>query len=499
MDRLNAAIFALAALAIAYFLLPRRGPDASAMRGFAIWALCVWPVFYMENMLAILAIALAAALMLAPIDRVRRTALFIAVVPCLPVYLAAQVPFPGINFLLWLTPYKIFVAALLLPVMFYPRGADEGAGEWSIGKISLILFAVYTSLIVSLGVNATSGLRFLADQWLLLVIPLLVFSRVASSLDNVDACLKAFLQASLILAAIALIATFKQWDFYRLNEPASVFTEPDTRGGFLRIAATVNTHSLGYHLATCLILLQYFARRIGLGGVRLLVIRAALLAGLLATGSRGALAGLVIGYAASYLLLIERAAVRRGSFVALGVLVLAATGWLLVGDNSDVDPYGTFDYRKQLLLAALNHMSAHPWVGDFQFLEALDFAGLVQGQGIVDITNLYLQIGLQYGLIGVALFMTLIVSTLVSLLRAAAGNGGDADQDARDVRRLCATLAGALIGWLVLVATTSNVGVTVHIGILLAGLGQGILAMRRVPRANVSAPASRPDQALQLQ
>ena len=76
-----------------------------------------------------------------------------------------------------------------------------------------------------------------------------------------------------------------------------------------------------------------------------------------------------------------------------------------------------------------------------------------QGQGIIDITNMYLQIALPYGLVGATLLFGPFFAVIGALLLSTS-HRENADADVAKGR---AIVCAALVGWCVLVTTTSNV------------------------------------------
>jgi hypothetical protein len=102
-------------------------------------------------------------------------------------------------------------------------------------------------------------------------------------------------------------------------------------------------------------------------------------------------------------------------------------------------------------------------------------------------------VALQYGLVGLILFFASIVIPLVVLLQQSfeptIRNGrpprAERLEPTDDWRQMIGVLAGVLTGWLFLVATTSNVGLTIHIGIVFAALAQGAIDLKGVSRRRV--------------
>ena len=136
----------------------------------------------------------------------------------------------------------------------------------------------------------------------------------------------------------------------------------------------------------------------------------------------------------------------------------------------------------------MRHIMEHPIIGDLGFLNDPSFAVLRQGQGIIDITNFYLQIALSFGLVGLALLGGFIAPTLRALMRLAMRPSAISDE----MRRMSAVIFSATVGWLLLVATTSDVALTFHLGLMLIALGRGLTRIAGAETVSVPAPAVAP-------
>lgn len=482
---LAALVFALTGVGLALVLLPVRAVSLPLLPAYAAWVLLTAIFFFVGDFATVLFSGLAvfaalAAILAATGERtfgstdVARSAAFLFLMPCIPFYVHFMVPFPGINYLFDMTHYKVVVLTLLLPVAIF--GGTQTRGSWDIAAVLFAGYAVYTAVMTAEHLNVTSGLRYFVDQVLLIVVPYLVLSRALRQPRDFEFSLSALLAVSLVLAGVALCATWKQWDFYGMFEELTALTLPDFRSGFLRIEATANTHSLGFHLAVGLLALEALKTQLGLGAARCWLIRVLLVSAMLFTGSRGALLATVVAYFVFFATL-QRSSVLRWSFLfALGGGSILGAVWLLSPDVARVDQYGTFSYRQELLRTSIAFIADYPIFGDLNWLASGRFGHLVQGQHIVDVTNLYLYIGLRFGLLGVALFCApfFIVAYRLWLCRI---DASDALAPAR------AAVLGGLIGWLMLVITTSDVALTLHLGILLAAFGGALVASLRRPVA----------------
>jgi hypothetical protein len=469
------AVYAIAGFSSPFALVPKIANPLFLVRCFAVWLLTAMLLFFLDDYLTVLLLAGVILAVLAPPDPIDRICFFFVAAPCLPVYLQVYLPFPGINWLVLLTYYKVVSFVVLVPILFKQKPVGDRQVGFTIADTSVVIYTIVTVLLVTGVMGPTAGPRFLIDQLLLLVIPYFILSRMVRSQADLELCFRSILLVSLILAAIAILATLKQWDFYRLKEPASVFSIPDVRSGLVRIAATANTHSLGYHLAIGILFLEYLKSALGLGRLRLWLFRGMLFAGLLSTNSRGALLALVVAFGVYFVVTLRSAALRRLLLVAFVCAAAAGTFWLLTTDDaSQLDPYNSVGYRQLLLKISVAHILEHPLIGDLNFLADGKFAPLLQGQGIIDITNLYLQIGLYFGITGLVLFAGIFIPTLRNLMRLVVRPRVSQAEDREKIRKMSGLVSAGVVGWSVLVATTSDVGLTLHLGLMLIALARAI-------------------------
>jgi O-antigen ligase len=250
--------------------------------------------------------------------------------------------------------------------------------------------------------------------------------------------------------------------------------------GLLRAqASTGQPIILGYVLALALCLALYLRRsmpptRWRDGGLVLLA------AGLVAAMSRGpwtgALVMLLAFVATGPRALARLAKLGVAGLCALPVLMVSSAGRALV----DYLPFvGTVEaqnvaYRERLIEISLDVVLDHPFFGAWDFLQLPVMQQLKQGQGIIDIVNTYLGVALASGLVGLALFCGFFLVVLVELF-AAMRRAGNRDGEPYALGQV---LFCALLGILVMIFTTSSIGLIALIYWAIAGLAQ---AYARVP------------------
>jgi hypothetical protein len=133
------------------------------------------------------------------------------------------------------------------------------------------------------------------------------------------------------------------------------------------------------------------------------------------------------------------------------------------------------DYRHRLGERGWDVVMAHPWFGDqFPWPELED---LRQGEGIIDIVNTYLGAALNYGFVGLFLFVGFIV---IAMLKAF-GRARQLSRSDPDLALMGTSLVACIVGVLVMLDSNSfNLGVEV-VFYVLAGLCAAFARLELVP------------------
>jgi O-antigen ligase len=143
---------------------------------------------------------------------------------------------------------------------------------------------------------------------------------------------------------------------------------------------------------------------------------AILLAGLLSSLSRGPWLGFAVF---AVVALAARPKSAGKVLAAVGPLIIGAAYLLpssIVQRFVNLLPFigsadkGSESYRSELFAHAMIVIERYPLFGSHSFLEEPEMQQMVQGQGIVDIVNSYLQVALDFGLVGLFLFLAFFLS-----------------------------------------------------------------------------------------
>jgi len=136
-------------------------------------------------------------------------------------------------------------------------------------------------------------------------------------------------------------------------------------------------------------------------------------------------------------------------------------------------------YRERLLEVSLGVVLEHPFFGAWDFLQLPVMQQLRQGEGIIDVVNTYLGVALASGLVGLGLFCGFFLAVLYELA-SAMREAGDRDGEAYALGQ---ALCCALLGILVMIFTTSSVGLIPVVYWSVAGLAQGYARASGLARA----------------
>jgi hypothetical protein len=289
-------------------------------------------------------------------------------------------------------------------------------------------------------------------------VPYFVISRTTRDSQQIRECMAALVLSCMLMAAIAVFESMKGWLLYEMISNAwdtdITFSSYLMRGSMLRaMASSGHSLSLGYFLSIAIgfwLCLQPVveSRRGRLAVVVLLSL------GLIAAFSRGPwICAIGIYFAYSALQPKASAALFRatlGVSFALGIVVVSPIGKQIVdvipflGGHTDND---SILYRQRLWDRCIDLISNNPMLGDpFALAKMQD---LRQGQGIIDLVNLYVTELLGGGLIGLGLFLSATILALVGTWIVSRQNvaSASADYSGEIGSSLMACLLGSLFLW----------------------------------------------------
>jgi hypothetical protein len=338
-----------------------------------------------------------------------------------------MIPFPGIAYLFDASNYRLLALCILIPTILRLR-ADKAAQDLrglqgmdflllAFGVLQTVLFVRPDTPGALLAVDSTTNqlrrlVLFLLDIYALYY----AVSRSCTSKTKIVDAMAAFCVVCFVMALQAVFETVRHWLLYQ--GLALQLSTGDTgarlayllRNGVLRAQVSAgHPLALGYMFAVAFGFWLYLQAQIE-SRHRRVAVAAVLWAGLFAAYSRGPW----IGAASIYFLTIlldprsfgRVARATAGILVVSGLVALTPLGHRIaavlpfMGGTVDT---ANLDYRQRLASTSWNLIMTHPFFGDQDFMSKME--QLRQGQGIIDIVNTYAGTALEYGLVGLSIFV----------------------------------------------------------------------------------------------
>ncbi|MEJ5990294.1 O-antigen ligase family protein [Ramlibacter sp. PS3R-8] len=419
-------------------------------------------------------------------------ALFLALLFVVP---PSRLDIPGfglINFFFSLSFPRLLSLVLLLP-LFLRLVRQQRAPQRGLPRLADLLFMGYLAVelvLLAREDSVTSAARGAFYVFIDLFLPYYVFSRAFDNLAKIRDAMASLVIAGVVLSLVGLFEAARYWLLYA--SLVQSWGSPEQllyldRSGLLRgMGSTGHAIALGYLLAVCLLLYLPLRERMrpGWQANALLLL---LCGGLFSALSRGPWVATAIGLL-FYVALGPRP-VRNVSLFAGGGAAAAVVASLLPGGGFIINllPFvGTvetsnIDYRQKLVENSWKLIWENPVFGSTDYIERLAAMGMVQGQGIVDIVNTYLQIALQSGFVGLTFFAGVLLAALLSAL-AARKQAVRAKQE--DAVALGRSLAAAQVTVMITIFSVSSIVVIPWVFWCLAGM---LVGYARVVQASTRA------------
>lgn len=441
------------------------------------WLIITLIVFLAGNFWAY---ALVSALFLWFISKREKNkfALFFVLLFAVP-RISADIPgFGLVNFLFSIDYVRLLSLTILLPAYLSLRKKSDTLAFGKNWPDKLLL--VYLILDVVLLMRDTSftdamrgGLYNFTDAFL----PYYVASRGLKNFQQLKEVIIAFALASLLASVIAIFEYSKFWLLYSsLGDALNIKWDMGKylgRGTDLRALSSLGQPIvLGYVMVVAFGFYLCIAKSIKSRILRLLGL-ALILGGLFTSLSRGPW----VGAAALIIIFIVTGphAIKRLSMSLVAVLLVVPLLGNIPGGKKIMNliPFigstekETIDYRSKLLDGAFIVFKRYPMLGSVKYRDELANLDLTQGEGIVDIVNSYIDVVLEYGLVGLSLFLGFFWLVLLSIYRSMKKV---ADKKS-EVHLFGRTLLSCLLAILVIIFTVSSIGIIPIIYWAIAGLG----------------------------
>jgi len=389
-----------------------------------------------------------------------RIALYFFLLLALP-QIKVEIPgFAGIRYFYTIDYVRLLSAIVLVPVCLQARklAVSTGAKAYASDKI-LAIYIVLNLVLQAQHDIATEVVRSTLSWIIDVVVPYYAISRSLKDVKGMRETWMSFVVAAMPAAMVAVFEFVRHWILYSsAGDALGVEWDPGylARGEMLRASATSGQAIvLGYIMAIAIGLFLALRQSVPikkfyLAGMALLV------AGIVAPVSRGPWVGLVV------ILLL---------FVATGEkplqrIIKFSLAALPVGIALMFTPYGqkiidylpfignvekeNVTYRQNLFETSVQIIRDHPFFGSTDYL--LHMEELRQGQGIIDLVNTFLIVGLNTGLVGLSLYLLFFFTVLRHAFKAMrhAPRGSE-------LRVQGQALLAVLVGILLIIATVSPI------------------------------------------
>jgi O-antigen ligase len=368
---------------------------------------------------------------------------------------------------------------ILLPVCLHERRlAIKNKSPSFIADKIIIIYFIWTVLLLFPRDSIGGVFRYSSFFLVETLIPYYAISRSVRSIKDFRDVLMSFAIASMLAAAVAVFEFSRLWLLYSSLPDAwgvpsiSIYL---SRADLLRANAT-SGHAvvLGYLLATSAGLCVYLkwcipSKKFWILGLLLLI------AGAISSLAKGSWVGASLAMLIMMAMSPERILNAIKLLFALPVVVIGLVTTEAGNNIMGFLPFvGTVDegsaaYRQLLFDISLPIILDNPIFGSTDYLSKME--SLLQGQGIIDLVNVYVIVGLDYGLVGLGLFVAFFGVTMSGLFRAPVDS-----RAAPELLGLRNCFLGVMVGILLMISTISPLFHVVPVYIMVVALGNAFIA-----------------------
>ncbi len=479
---INAMIFItlIAAFPIIYFKLAFS--EAIPKKEFRIWVISWYVVtllaFFTFNFLLFVSVS-AVFIYFMSKQAENKLALFCILLFAIPSYTEK------ISVLFSINLTRELSLILLLPLLLKAKKHNFSPKFGKIATDKLVL-----SFVVLMGILQFRGLYIpVPSTWseesrwsfyffIEMFLPYYIASRYIKDFKQLTTVMIAYLFICGIVGGIGIIELAKTWLLYGELHGSLALSLPFgakdylSRDGMLRASSSMD-HALvlGYVMLIAFGFYLFLsniikANWLKFGGFLLIV------GGLISPLARGAWVGAAITMLVYFSLGSKR--LRNISLMAIaGILTLPLLS-IIPGGQKIINllPFigsvekGNIDYRAQLFDQSILVIKNYPFFGLYDPTREPEMQVLIQGQGIIDLVNYYIQMALTYGLVGLTIFVLILLFTVLPLNKHL-----KTFKDQNSLEYLCGkSLLAVLLGVSVNIATLSALNMVSTVLFLLIGL-----------------------------
>lgn len=339
--------------------------------------------------------------------------IFIATLPMLPSALGIIIGGMGINYLFTLyypllLTLSILVAALINSKFKKTNNTDK----------LVILYVVLLCLLSYRIEGITSIMRYVFITSVSILLPYFVFSLAKYKQDSFELLAISMVVVSVFLSIISFYEYIFQWTYFKYLFPRSMFDIPShyfaqySRDGNVRAVASVGSPiPLAYYLIISYLFGCYLYSIKKIKKNSFYFYSLIIIVSVYLTGSRAGVLSLILIPLIIFRLSIVSSAKKK--FIDVSVILIVGLTIALLPNLNEIDQHGTFQYRVDLINNSYIVFKNNFWFGSNDYLNSLE--NMRQGQGIIDIVNTYVSIGLRTGIVGLMLFIFIFITASRSL------------------------------------------------------------------------------------
>ena len=414
-----------------------------------------------------------------------KTVLYLLAFCMAPVVVITMPGFGGLNNLVAFTFQDFLALLLLVPALLSTSGTKSRFGNAARSHAFCLFCPCFHSHLS--GNNSYQHFAHVLRLGLSMLVPFLAFSTLVNTEGKMRGAIHAMIFAAVSLALVGVFEFVKHWHVYDPAFASWANASYLLRGGQLRaFGPMLDPITFGTVFMVGIGLCLAIPKKLLSTGQRAILV-ALLVGGLISPFSRGPWLGTVV-ILVVFLLTGPNPVGSLLKFTTMGAAAIFLLIMTPIGDRIiNLLPYVgseentvTAEYRTKLLENAWIVIQRNPVFGSVDYLQTPEMQEMIQGQGIIDIVNTYLQVALNAGFVGLGLFVLFFAAVLAGLARAFMALAGIRFRLKLMARALFATLCGLLVT----IFTVSSVGHIPYFYWILAGL---CVAQTRIIRAHIAA------------
>jgi O-antigen ligase len=427
-----------------------------------------------------------------------KLALFLAILFAVPM-INQNISILGLDKLFSINYAKLLSLVILFPAYLAIRKMPNSPafGKYWPDKI-LLIYMIYTVALILRSTSFTDMLREALYTYIGIFLPYYVASRGIKDLHQLKEVMIGYTLAGILAGTIAIFEFGRHWllftklpDAWQISWVAGGYL---IRSGSVRAMASLGQPIvLGYVMMLTLGFYLFVAKSIKSKTLFLFVL-ILILGGLYAPLSRGPWIGTLV--LITIFIATGPKAFKHLALLGIALLLTLPLLGVIPGGQKIINqlPFigntetENIDYRKDLLDNSLIVFKNNPLFGSIDFRNDLANMGMTQGEGIVDIVNSYLEILLEYGLLGLSLFLGFFSIILLAMLKSIKKISDKKSQKYLFGR----TLIASLISILVTIFTVSSISFIPIIYWIFAGLGMTYVRLAKEEESTIQSINTEP-------